>query len=94
MADTLTLRYDDETHRIIQTYWGENPAWDVEDGTTITTIDAPHNIREQEYALALEDVSDSDYNADAKTPVPYLKFDPATEQISATVEFMPLPEDQ
>ena len=92
MTDTLTLRYDNETNRVTQTYWGFEPDWDAEDGKTITTTQADPDIRQQQYELAVSAVSKSDYNPDTETPIPQLTYDPETDAIGANVEFVPIPE--
>ena len=92
MTDTLTLRYDNETHRVTQTYWGVDPDWDTTDGTTITTTQADPDVRQQQYELAVSAVSESDYDPDTETPVPQLTYDPDADAIGADVEFVPIPE--
>ena len=92
MTDTLTLRYDNETNRVTQTYWGTDPNWDAEDGATITTTQADPNVRQQQYELAVSAVSKSDYNPDTETPIPKLTYDPDADAIGADVEFVPIPE--
>ena len=92
MTETLTLRYDNETNRVTQTYWGTDPDWDAEDGTTITTTQANHDVRQQQYELAVSAVSDSDYNPDTETLIPQLTYDPDADAIGADVEFVPIPE--
>ena len=92
MTDTLTLRYDNETNRVTQTYWGTDPNWDAEDGTTITTTQANHDVRQQQYELAVSAVSKSDYNPDTETPVPQLTYDPDADAIGADVEFVAISE--
>ena len=91
MTETLTLRYDNETHRVTQTYWGSDPDWSDKDGTTITETQAEQSVREQQYASARDEVSDSDYNPDTEMPVPYLTYDPNTDSIGADIEFQALP---
>ena len=93
MTDTITLRYDNETHRITQTYWGTDPEWQTESGTTITTTQAEASVREKQYATALDAVSTSDYNPDTEAPVPHLIYDPDTDSIGATIEIQPLPDE-
>jgi len=90
MTDTLTLRYDTETHRVTQTYWGSNPDWDAKDGTTITETQANTEVRQQQFADVLSAVSESDYNADTETPVPHLTYDPGSDSVGEGVEFQPL----
>ena len=92
MTDTLTLRYDNETNRVTQTYWGVNPDWKTENGTTITETGAGKDVRQQEFEDALSAVSESDYNPDTETPVPYLTYDPKTDSMGAEVEIQPLPD--
>ena len=92
MTETLTLRYDNETHRVTQTYWGTDPNWDAEDGATITTTQADPDVRQQQYDLAVSAVSKSDYNPDTETPIPKLTYDPDADAIGADVEFVPIPE--
>ena len=92
MTDTLTLRYDNETHRVHQTYWGVDPDWDTTDGTTITTTQADPDVRQQQYELAVSAISDSNYNSDTETPVTQLTYDPDADAIGADVEFVPIPE--
>ena len=92
MTDTITLRYDNETYRITQTYWGTDPGWQTESGTTIITTQAEESVREKQYATALDAVSTSDYNPDTEMPVPYLTFDPSTKELGADVEFQSLPD--
>jgi hypothetical protein len=93
MTDTITLRYGNETYRIRQTYWGTDPEWQTEDGTTITTTQAEASVREQQYTTALDTVSTSDYNPDTEAPVPYLTYNPDTDSIGANIEIQPLPDE-
>jgi len=92
MAQTLTLRYDNETHRVGQTYYGKTPGWGEKGGTTITTTQAERNARQQQYETAVESVPDSDYDPDSETPVPHLTYDPDTDSLGADVKIQPLPD--
>jgi hypothetical protein len=92
MTDTLTLRYDNETHRVTQTYWGTDPDWTADDGTTITTTQVNPDTRQQQFELAISAVSDSDYDPDTETPIPQLTYDPDADAIAAEVDFVPIPD--
>ena len=92
MTDTLTLRYDTETHRVTQTYWGVDPDWKKENGTTITETETGKGVRQQQLENALSTVPETDYNPDTETPVPYLTYDPKTDSMGAEVEIQPLPD--
>jgi len=91
----LILRYDDETYRITQTYWGDsNPSWADEqrDGTTVTKTETNQKNRTDALNSALNSVeADTDYNPDTETPVAKLCYDPNADELYGEVEIQPLP---
>jgi len=95
MTETeITLRYDNQTHRITQTYWGiGNPEWADEqrDGTTVTTTQTTQQARADALNSALNSIeAGTDYDADAETPVAKLCYDPNTDELYGEVKIQPL----
>jgi len=92
----VTLRYDDETRRIVQTYWGsDNPDWADEqrDGTTVTTTETNQQTRANAITSALNSVeAGTDYDPDAETPVGLLCYDPDADELYGEVEIQPIQE--
>jgi len=90
----LTLRYDNQTHRITQTYWGsDNPDWaDAErDGETITTTETTQQTRADALNSALNSVeAGADYDSDVETPVGILCYDADADELYGEVEIQPL----
>lgn len=91
----LTIRYDNETHRITQTYWGsDDPDWADEqrDGKTVTTTETTQQARIDAINAALNSVkAGTDYDADTETPVGHLCYDPTADELYGEVEIQPLP---
>jgi len=92
----LTLRYDNETNRVRQTYWESGtPDWADEqrDGTTVTTTETTQKDRVDALNSALSSVeAGTDYDPDIETPVGKLCYDPDSDEIYAQVEIQPLDE--
>jgi len=91
----LTLRYDNETHRITQTYWGsDTPDWADEqrDGETVTTTETTQQARADALNSALNSVeAGTDYDPDTETPVAVLCYDPDADELYGEVEIQQLP---
>lgn len=92
----LTLRYDDETYRITQRYWGnDNPDWATSqrDGTTVTTTETTQKTRTDALTSALNSVeAGTDYNPDTETVIGRLCYDPESDQLYGDVDIRPLRE--
>lgn len=92
----LTLRYDDQTQRVTQTYWGsDDPEWADEqrDGTTVTTTETTQQVRADAINSALNSVeAGTDYDPDTETLVGKLCYDPDTDELYGEVEIRPLQE--
>ena len=90
----LTLRYDDETNRVEQTYWGdENPDWANEqrEGTTITTTETTQQSRADALQSAFDDVeAGTDYDDVAERPVGRLCYDPEDGELYGEVDIRPI----
>ena len=90
----LTLRYDDETNRVEQTYWGDgNPDWANEqrEGTTITTTETTQQARTDALKSAFDDVeAGTDYDADTERPVGRLCYDPEGGELYGEVDIRPI----
>lgn len=90
----LTLRYDEKTHRITQTYWGDgNPKWmDVQrDGETVTTTETTQQMRENTLNNALNSVeAGTDYDPNTETVIAELCYDPDNDDLYAEVEIQPI----
>jgi len=90
----LTLRYDNESHRIMQRYWGsDNPDWGdgQRDGTTVTTIETTQQARADALSNALNSVeAGTDYDADTETPTARLCYDSDADELYAEVEIQPV----
>ena len=90
----LTLRYDDETNRVEQTYWGDDsPDWANEqrEGTTITTTETTQQARADALKSALDDVeAGTDYDPDSETPVGRLCYDPDDGELYGEVDIRPI----
>lgn len=91
----LTLRYDDQTNRVVQTYWGsDDPAWADEqrDGTTVTTTDTTQQARANALETALNSVEAGvDYDPDTETAVGQLCYDPDTDELNGDVDIQAIP---
>jgi len=92
----LTLRYDNQTNRITQTYWGsDDPDWidKHRDGETVTTTETTQQARADALNSALNSVeAGTDYDADTETPVGKLCYDPDADELYGEVEIQPLQE--
>ncbi|MFC7323263.1 hypothetical protein ACFQMF_01585 [Halorubrum rutilum] len=92
----LTLRYDDETYRITQTYWGnDDPEWadKQRDGETVTTTETTQQARTDALTNALNSVeAGTDYNPDTETAVGKLCYDPDADELYAEVKIQLLPD--
>jgi hypothetical protein len=92
---TITIRYDNETQRITQTYWRNgSPEWANEqrDGTTITTTETTQQTRTDALNSALNGVeAGTDYDPDTESAVGKLCYDPKSDELYAEVEIRPLP---
>lgn len=92
----ITLRYDNNTNRITQTYWGDDtPEWanNEKTGTTTTTTETSAVKRENKLRSALNDVeSGTDYDPDTERPVPRLCYNPNVDKLYAEVDIQPLNE--
>jgi len=90
----LTLRYDNETHRITQKYWGsDDPDWadKQRDGETVTTTETTQQTRADALNSALNSVeAGTDYDPDSEMSVGLLCYDPDADQLYAEVEIQPL----
>lgn len=90
----LTLRYDDKTHRIVQTYWGsDEPNWEDEqrEGTTVTATETTQQARAEALVTALNSVeAGTDYDPDTESPFAQLCYDPDTDQLYAEVDIWPV----
>ncbi len=90
----LTLRYDDETHRITQRFWGtEDPEWATvqRDGETVTTTETTQKARADALRSALNSVeAGTDYDPDTETPVGRLCYDPDTDNLYVEVDIQPI----
>lgn len=92
----LTLRYDNETQRVVQTYWGsDNPDWADEqrEGTTVTTTETAQQTRADALNSALNTVeAGTDYDPDTETPVGKLCYDPNADELYGEVDIQPVQE--
>lgn len=92
----LTLRYNNQTNRITQTYWGgDDPNWADEqrDGTTITTTETTRQTRADALRSALNSTeAGTDYDADTETPVGKLCYDPNANELYGEVDIQPVQE--
>jgi hypothetical protein len=92
----LTLRYDDKTHRIVQTYWGsDSPDWadEQQDGFTVTTTETTQQARADALNNALNTVeAGTDYDPDTEAPVGKLCYDPDADELYGGVEIQPIQE--
>lgn len=92
----LTLRYDNQTHRITQTYWGsDDPDWADEqrDGTSVTTTLTTQQARVDALNSALNSVeAGTDYNPDSETPVGKLCYNPDANELYGEVDIRPVQE--
>ena len=90
----LTLRYDDETNRVEQTYWGDDsPDWANEqrEGTTITTTETTQQARTDALKSAFDDVeAGTDYDADTERPVGRLCYDAEDGELCGEVDIRPI----
>jgi len=90
----LTLRYENKTNRITQSYYGsDGPDWADEqrDGTTVTTTETTQQARADALNNALNSVeAGTDYDPDAETPVGKLCYDPDADELYGEVEVQPL----
>jgi hypothetical protein len=91
----LTLRYDNQTYLITQTYWGsDDPDWDDDqhEGQTVTTTETTQQARADALNTALNSVeAGTDYDPDTETPVGKLYYDPDADELYGEVEIQPLP---
>ena len=85
----VILRYNDQTNRVTQTYWGDNsPEWadKQRDGATVTTTETSQQARTDAINSALDNVeAGTDYDSDTETPVAHLLYDPDTDTLDAEV---------
>jgi hypothetical protein len=92
----LTLRYDDKTHRIVQTYWGSDVSdWadEQQDGTTVTTTETTQQARSDALNNTLNSVdAGTDYDPDTEVPVGKLCYDPDADELYGEVEIQPIQE--
>jgi len=92
----LTLRYDNQTHRITQTYWGsDDPEWANEqrDGETVMTTETTQQSRADALKSALNSVeAGTDYDPDTETPVGRLCYDPDADELYGEIDIQPLNE--
>ena len=92
----LTLRYDDETNRVQQTYWGDDsPDWANEqrEGATITTTETTQQARTDALKSAFDDVeAGTDYDADTERPVGRLCYDPDDGELYGEIDIRPVKE--
>jgi len=92
----LTLRYDTETNRVTQTYWGDGgPAWaDVNrDGTAVVTIKTTQQARADALAAARDGVeAGTDYDPDVESATAQLCYNPDTEALTAEIEITTRPD--
>jgi len=92
----LTLRYDNQTNQITQTYWGSNsPDWADEqrDGTTVTTTETTQQVRADALNSALNSVeAGTDYDPNTETPVGLLCYDPKIDELYGEVDIRPVQE--
>lgn len=90
----LTLRYDNQTDRITQTYWGrDDPDWmdEQRDGTAVTTTETTQQVRADALNSALNSVeAGKDYDPDTETAVGKLCYDPDADDLYAEAEIQPL----
>lgn len=90
----LTIRYNQTTNRVTQTYWGnDDPDWsnEVRDGTAVTTTTSTEQKRKDALTSALNSVeAGTDYEPDTETPVGKLCYDPDTDELYGEVEIRPL----
>jgi hypothetical protein len=90
----LTLRYNNQTNRIVQTYWGTgSPDWgdNQQDGTTVTTTETTQQTRSDALNSALNGVeAGTDYDPDTETPVGKLCYGPDKDELYGEVEIQPL----
>jgi len=92
---SVTLRYDNQTNRITQTYWGSSePEWvgEPRDGETVTTTDTTQSARTDALNSALNSVeAGTDYDPDTETPVGRLCYDPEVDELYGEVKIQSLP---
>ena len=90
----LTLRYDDETNRVEQTYWGDDgPDWANEqrEGTTVTTTETTQQARSDALKSAFDDVeAGTDYDDDTERPVGRLCYDAEDGELYGEVDIRPI----
>jgi len=90
----LTLRYDNQTQRITQTYWGsDDPDWADKsvDGETVTTTETTQQARSDALNNALDSVkAGTDYDPDTEAAVGLLCYDPDADEMYGEVEIQPL----
>lgn len=90
----LTLRYENQTNRITQTYWGsDGPDWADKqlDDETVTTTETTQQTRADALNSALKSVeAGTDYDPDTETPVGKLCYDPDNDELYGEVEIQPL----
>lgn len=88
----LTLRYNDQTERIEQTYWrGDDPDWgnEIIDGTTVTATETTQQARADALESALNSVeAGTDYDAETETSVAHLHYDASTGELYGEVEIV------
>jgi len=92
----MTLRYDNQTHRITQTYWGgDNPDWADKQraGTTVTTTQTTQQTRADALKSAHNSLeAGADYDPETQTPVGKLCYDPNADELYGEVEIRPVQE--
>jgi len=92
----VTIRYDNQTNRVLQTYWGDGkPDWadEQQDGTTITTIDTTEERRSEAIKNALNRAKPrTDYDPATETPVGELCYDPDADELYGEVDIQPVQE--
>lgn len=90
----VTLRYDNETERIVQSYWGsDNPDWadKQRNGESVTTTETTQQTRADALNSALNSVeAGADYDPDKETVVGQLCYDPDADELYGEVEIQPL----
>lgn len=90
----LTIRYNTDTGRIEQSYWGyDNPYWadNQQDGSTVITTNTTQQARSDALNSALNSVkADTDYNPDTETPIGQLCYNPDKDELYGEVEIQPI----
>jgi len=87
------MRYDTETQRVKQSFWGHSPDWVAKnvDGKRVAVVNTTQQARTDALTTALDSVeAGTDYDPDTETPVGKLCYDPDADELYGEVEIQPL----